>query len=169
MGVITTTGVRKPSKLFPPLFNDTMRLFKRSSKSKGVSSPTTWRTNPCWEVVEHIDIAPIVTVPYLNDEFFEKDALLRIARQDTSRTYVFYINPKDNQRELTQQAVIFARRQLLADARRYGFNSFIREGWEVTLFRNNNRWRIEVCYTGRPAFMARKYQSNTPPFLEMLA
>lgn len=55
--------------------------------------------------------------------------MLRVARQDISRTYVFYVRPKDNPQTLTQRALIFARRQLLDETHRYGFNSFIREGY----------------------------------------
>jgi len=80
------------------------------------------------------------------------------------------LDVKDDTRQSTdlRNAVIFAREQLLQEAKKNGYNILWLESWQVTLLRKGRLHRVEVQYKGRPALALNKVPSRHPPFMALL-
>ena len=93
-----------------------------------------------------------------------------VAIKDTSITRTYLLDVKDDTRQSAdlRKAVIFAREQLLQEAKKNGYNilwleryylpyfllelsvwNLLRRSWQVTLLRKGRLYRVEVQYKGR--------------------
>ncbi|KAI0343902.1 hypothetical protein BDW22DRAFT_1103518 [Trametopsis cervina] len=118
------------------------------------------RSEAPWEVVDCGDITP---VPMWDEE--DGIEVLRLLENDISFEF------KHELRRIVdlRKAVLFARQQLMQDASGLGFNILLMEGWQYTLLRKGNRYRLDVVYRGRPAYAAGKITPQPPPpFLDVL-
>ena len=85
-----------------------------------------------------------------------------------------------------RKGVLLARREVLRDAARKGFNALVEEGyayvhitqalhradkfrsWQLTLLRKDGRHRVIVQYTGRPGRLYGDVPVHPPPFIDLL-
>ncbi|KAI0067875.1 hypothetical protein BV25DRAFT_1867634 [Artomyces pyxidatus] len=115
--------------------------------------------NP-WEVVDSKAVDPVP----LWDEDDDLDILF-VHETDVSRTYVFDVRQEKDLRN----SVSFAQQQFMQEVQGKGYNALWCEGWQLTLFRKANRYRVEVRYIGRPACLTGKpILSQPPPFMGVL-
>jgi len=113
-----------------------------------------------WEVVESKRIEPVAM--YDADDDLD---LIWVGESELSRTITY--NLKGCHHLL--HAVNHARSRVLQDAARRGYNVLLCEGWQLTLLRKGNRYRVEVCYVGRPAAVVGKVpELPPPPFVSLL-
>ncbi|KAJ7597279.1 hypothetical protein C8J56DRAFT_314298 [Mycena floridula] len=124
----------------------------------------TRRDSIPWEVLGTRIVDPIT-----NDDDDDDDLeILSLSDTDVSRTFVFDIKSTKCGTSV-QNAVVFARQQLLTQVVRDGFNTFIEEGWRVTVYRRAKTHRIEVIYIARPARTQGKIPGpRLPPFMAIL-
>ncbi|KAG8922924.1 hypothetical protein FRC01_013445 [Tulasnella sp. 417] len=96
------------------------------------------------------------------------------ASHPTSRKSKEDIRPTEFSPQSVRDAIVFARNELLGsvELRKQGANVFFFEGWSVTKFRkgSSDQYRLQVCYTGRPAkaiFPSGDVPPTFPPFLDV--
>ncbi|KAG9026009.1 hypothetical protein FS837_004755 [Tulasnella sp. UAMH 9824] len=84
------------------------------------------------------------------------------------------VRPTELSPQTVRDAIVFARNELLGsiELRKLGANVFFFEGWSVTKFRkgSSDQYRLQVCYTGRPAkaiFLSEGAPPTFPPFLDV--
>jgi len=118
-----------------------------------------------WEVVDSRSVDPVYT--YYEDD---SEDLQIVAIKDTSITRTYLLDVKHDARESVdlRKAVIFAREQLLQEAKKNGYNILWLESWQVTLLRKGRSYRVEVQYRGRPARALNKVLNRYPPFMALL-
>ncbi|PSR71294.1 hypothetical protein PHLCEN_2v12808 [Hermanssonia centrifuga] len=110
-----------------------------------------------WEVVDCHAVTPIS----MWDDIEELE-VVRMHDADMS----FKIE-HDIQRSTDLQKVLqVARYHLMEQAFQHNFNVLLVEGWRLTLMRKGKKYRVEVVYTGRPAYaMGKDTRVPAPPFL----
>ncbi|KAF9456149.1 hypothetical protein BDZ94DRAFT_438576 [Collybia nuda] len=116
-----------------------------------------------WEVVDSKSVEPVPM--YYGDDDLD---ITIVGEVDVRGTYVFNVN---RMRGIinTQDAVIFARQQLLTEVVKKGYNTLLLESWQLTVLRRGKEHRIEVRYSGRPARTLNKLPSRgKPPFMAVL-
>ncbi|KAF8523063.1 hypothetical protein BU17DRAFT_44045 [Hysterangium stoloniferum] len=128
-----------------------MRLFRKPS---------------AWEVVDHTGVSPVMAMAYSDFNDDDHD-IVDVSETDVRGTYFFDLRPKDGAQYL-QRALMFARQQLMKETSLKGYNTLIREGWDVTTLRKGSKRRVEVQYRARPALVSGKMSTQLPPFLDML-
>lgn len=136
-----------------------------------------------WEVVDSRSVDPVYTY-YEDDSEGRTRRLLQkkvhvdscpidfqiVAIKDTSITRTYLLDVKDDTRGSAdlRKAVVFAREQLLQEAKENGYNILwleryyppyfflefsvrylLRRSWQVTLLRKGRLYRVEVRYMGR--------------------
>ncbi|KAJ3552435.1 hypothetical protein NM688_g4152 [Phlebia brevispora] len=62
-----------------------------------------------------------------------------------------------------RRAVQHARYQLMQEAVRRNYNIMLLEGWHLTIMRKGKMYRVEVVYSGRPAYAMGKIAALPPP------
>ncbi|KAK7058262.1 hypothetical protein VNI00_001893 [Paramarasmius palmivorus] len=119
-----------------------------------------------WEVVGMRSVQP---VSMYHEAELEDLNVVQVSSRDMSRTYVFDVR-RSQIHNVKKQAMEFARKQLLLEASKHGYNVLILEGWKMTIFRREKLHRIEVQYNGRPAQAIGKMPrgKNRPPFMEQV-
>ncbi|KIY45341.1 hypothetical protein FISHEDRAFT_49449 [Fistulina hepatica ATCC 64428] len=124
--------------------------------------PKKSRIRP-WEVVTQASVRP---VPMFYDD--EDLDIVASSDADTVGTYVFEVRHVEQPTSL-QNAVVFARQQLLQEVAKKGYNILLVESWSLTLHRRGKQHRIEVQYTGRPARVSGKPpRARPPPYMGVL-
>ncbi|KAF8168334.1 hypothetical protein B0H34DRAFT_56242 [Crassisporium funariophilum] len=116
-----------------------------------------------WEVVDSRSVDP---VPMYYDE--EDLEVVAIKDSNIRRTYVLQVKTDTRQSQDLPHAVMFAREQLLQEAKKNGYNILLLESWRVTVLRKAKLHRIEVEYSGRPARTLSQVKSRRPPFMDIL-
>ncbi|KAJ4476747.1 hypothetical protein J3R30DRAFT_3292448 [Lentinula aciculospora] len=116
-----------------------------------------------WEVVEG---KAVDSVLMYEDEELDLDT---VNDGEICGTYVFDVK-KHNQNEAdVRNAVVIARQHLLQEVTTKGFNILLTESWNLTIYRQGKRRRIEVRYCGCPARALGKLPLiHPPPFMEVL-
>ncbi|TRM61434.1 hypothetical protein BD626DRAFT_500997 [Schizophyllum amplum] len=96
-------------------------------------------------------------------------ASLFLPRRDLALTLFDVVSHSHSRRESFEKAIVFARRELLREAEKRGYNILLHESWSATLMRRAERTRVQVKYSGRGA-SADGVDTHTrqPPFLEVL-
>ncbi|VDB84502.1 unnamed protein product [Peniophora sp. CBMAI 1063] len=125
---------------------------------------STSKHHPTWEVVDSKSVDPVHA--WDCDDMDDSDAeILAVHGEDIVRSYIFEVrSPGD-----VSKAVSAAQHRLLQEARTMGYNALWREGWQMTLFRQGSRLRIEVRYTAMPASLsAAPLKTPRPPFIGVL-
>ncbi|KIO20870.1 hypothetical protein M407DRAFT_29530 [Tulasnella calospora MUT 4182] len=96
------------------------------------------------------------------------------ASRASSRKAKEDVRPTEFGPQNVRDAIVFARNELLGsiELRKLGANVFCFEGWSVTKFRkgSSDQYRLQVCYTGRPAkavFPSGDAPPTVPPFLDV--
>ncbi|KAI0314986.1 hypothetical protein OF83DRAFT_1164985 [Amylostereum chailletii] len=113
-----------------------------------------------WEVVDSKSVEP---VPLWDDE--DDLDIIYIHDTDIVRNYVFDVRAQKD----IQRSLIFAQQQMLHEVRSKGYNVLWCEGWDLTLLRKAKRYRVEVRYIGRPAYLSGKpLASPLPPFMGVI-
>jgi len=118
-----------------------------------------------WEVVDSRSVDPVYM--YFEDE---SEDFQIVAIKDTSITRTYLLDVKGDTRQSAdlRKAVIFAREQLLQEAKKNGYNILWLESWQVTLLRKGRFYRVEVQYKGRPARALNEVPNRHPPFMALL-
>lgn len=118
-----------------------------------------------WEVVDSKSVDPVYM--YYDDD---SEDLEIVAIKDTSiaRTYLLEVKHDTQRSADLRNAVIFARQQLLQEAKKNGYNLLWLESWRVTLLRKARSYRVEVQYKGRPARALNNVPDRNPPFIALL-
>ncbi|KIJ40183.1 hypothetical protein M422DRAFT_257017 [Sphaerobolus stellatus SS14] len=122
-----------------------------------------------WELVERKAIAPVM----VDDEYEDLD-VVHVSPKDVEATYVFDVPPKSEvpSWQDMQRVIVFARQQYMKEASAQGWNTLLKEGWEILWFRKSSKRRLEVKYSGRPALVSglkpHAALARSPPFLELL-
>ncbi|KAK7064422.1 hypothetical protein R3P38DRAFT_2824401 [Favolaschia claudopus] len=117
-----------------------------------------------WEVVDSKAIEP-VHMYYDEDKDFD---ISSIGDVDSCGRYVFQVQQSNNTTEL-QNAVVFARQQLLKEVGKKGYNVLLSESWDLTIYRRGKRHRVQVNYCGRPARIVGDLPTlRPPPFMQVL-
>ncbi|KAF8807188.1 hypothetical protein BYT27DRAFT_7099497 [Phlegmacium glaucopus] len=116
-----------------------------------------------WEVVDSRSVDPVCM--YYDDD---SEDLEIVAIRDTSITRTYLLDVKHDAWKSAHQAVIFAREQLLQEAKKNGYNILWLESWRVTLLRKVRSYRVEVQYRARPARALNKVPDRHPPFMALL-
>jgi len=117
-----------------------------------------------WEVVSNKTIEPVAMY---YDEDKELD-IVSVGDTNTCGTYVFHVKQLKNAADL-RNAVVFARQQLLQEVGKRGFNVLLSESWDLTIYRQGKRHRVQVEYKGRPAHVVGDLLPlRPPPFLQVL-
>jgi len=118
-----------------------------------------------WEVVDSRSVDPVYM--YYEDDS-EDLQIISINDTNLSRTYLLDIKHDRPQTADLRKAVIFAREQLLQEAKKNGYNIFWLESWRMTLLRKGRSYRVEVQYKARPARALNKVLNRHPPFIALL-
>ncbi|OCB91303.1 hypothetical protein A7U60_g1470 [Sanghuangporus baumii] len=138
------------------------------------------RRDAPWEVVDYKHVQPVPT--FFDDEDVD---ILHVSAGETRGTYVFELHTGSASKrpgrtttridtvvdsEHRRKALIFARKQLLAEVAKKDCNMLLLEGWCLTVLRKGKRIRIEVQYNGRGALAIGKpdLAERHPPFIELL-
>ncbi|KAF8521478.1 hypothetical protein JB92DRAFT_3111080 [Gautieria morchelliformis] len=119
------------------------------------------KVNP-WEVVNYKAVHPVTG--YLNED--DDLDIIHVGETDTRGTYLFDV--KDVGAHNIQQALVFARQQLLIEISKKGYNTLLLEGWEMTTLRKGVKRRVEVKYRARPALLSGDVTVRLPPFFDLL-
>lgn len=109
-----------------------------------------------WEVVDCRAVEPVPS--YHDDEDLD---VLFISKTETRGTYVFDIRSRTEQH--LRRLVIFAQQQLLREVKKRGLNTFLTEGWTLTLLRKGKHQRVEVQYIARAAKIGKPCRHHRPP------
>jgi len=113
-----------------------------------------------WEVVDSKAVEPV----HLWDSE-DDDDIIFIHDEDVVRTYALDVHDFSD----LPSAVIVAQQRLLDEVRSKGYNALWQEGWRLTLLRKAKQQRIEVRYTGRPAYISNPpLKVPPPPFTDVL-
>jgi len=114
-----------------------------------------------WEVVGS---RTVETVNMYDDD----DADLQVLRASDTNMGCKFVHEISSGEDL-RTAVYSARHQLMLCILTKQFNTLLSEGWRITIMRNGKKYRVEVTYIGRPAFVAGKQRGRPPPpFLGVL-
>ncbi|KAI0803056.1 hypothetical protein BC629DRAFT_1438147 [Irpex lacteus] len=116
-----------------------------------------------WEVVDSKDVSPV--------PMWDEDDELEVIRMHETNILVSVQHELRSVAEL-RKAVLFARHQLLREASKLHYNVLLMEGWRYTLLRKGHRYRLDVTYSGRPAYatgkVATSQPTSPPPFIGVL-
>ncbi|KAJ3815028.1 hypothetical protein F5876DRAFT_72408 [Lentinula aff. lateritia] len=116
-----------------------------------------------WEVAERKLVDPVLMY---EEEELDLDV---VNPTDICGTYVFDVKKHDQSEADLRNAVVIARQQLLQEIATKGLNVLLTESWNLTVYRQGKRRRIEVRYSGRPAHACGKLPLiHPPPFMELL-
>ncbi|KZT21709.1 hypothetical protein NEOLEDRAFT_1139124 [Neolentinus lepideus HHB14362 ss-1] len=119
-----------------------------------------FRDDSPWEVVDQAEVEPVFM--YDEDEDFD---IGRVGDTDVWRTYIFDVKKKKH----LPNTLWHSRSMLLAEVAKEDFNVLLYEGWRGTLFRKGKKYRVEVRYCGRPAYVLGKLPPiHPPPYLALL-
>ncbi|KAG7099455.1 hypothetical protein E1B28_001306 [Marasmius oreades] len=116
-----------------------------------------------WEVVKRRSVEPVLM--YHGDEDLN---IMKIQDRNIHRSFVFEVSSNSAKlRSVTRNAIIFARQQLLSEFSQKGYNTLMLEGWMLAIYKKEKLHRIEIQYTGRPAYVRGKFDdTRRPPFME---
>ncbi|KAI0690689.1 hypothetical protein BC835DRAFT_1280580 [Cytidiella melzeri] len=113
-----------------------------------------------WEVVDSRLVSPV--------PMWDEDSEMEVLRMHDTDLLVELQHEIKNVAEL-RKAVQFARLRLMKEASQLQYNILLMEGWRYTLLRKGSRYRLDVVYSGRPAYATGKIISHSPPpFIGML-
>jgi len=118
-----------------------------------------------WEVVDIRSVDPVYMYYEDDSEDFQ---IIAIEDTNITRTYLLDVKNDTRQSPDLHKAVIFAREQLLQEAKKSGYNILWLESWRVTLLRKGRSYRVEVQYKGRPARALNTVPHRHPPFMALL-
>ncbi|KIY63677.1 hypothetical protein CYLTODRAFT_425895 [Cylindrobasidium torrendii FP15055 ss-10] len=118
-----------------------------------------------WEVVETRSISPVSM--HIDGEGADNLTIVDVGDKETRGTYVFDV--KNISTSAMQNAVVFARKQLMEEVHKRNHNILIVESWNLTILRRGHHYRVEVQYAGLGARAAGKLPHLTsPPFMDTL-
>ncbi|KAI4528469.1 hypothetical protein K525DRAFT_289942 [Schizophyllum commune Loenen D] len=107
-------------------------------------------SDEAWEVVDSQSVEAVPMIYEGTRDFSDVD-IQDVADADIVGTYLFEVDPhtRRSRRESFEKAIIFARRELLRETEKRGFNMLLHESWTATLLRRGDRDRVQVRYSGR--------------------
>ncbi|KAF7789858.1 hypothetical protein EIP86_000806 [Pleurotus ostreatoroseus] len=113
-----------------------------------------------WEVVDSKAVNPIPV--------WDEDEPLDVVRMHSTDMQFKFVHDVRYVSDL-RKALQHAQHQLRQEAARQNYNIMIVEGWQLTIMRKGKKYRVEVVYSGRPAYATGKITAlPPPPFMGML-
>ncbi|KAI0786024.1 hypothetical protein C8Q75DRAFT_808812 [Abortiporus biennis] len=113
-----------------------------------------------WEVVDHKSVEQV--------PMYDEDEEIDVVRMSDNLMSYTYMHDIHNSKDM-QNAIRTARYFLMQNMALKHYNILVSEGWRVTILRKGKSYRVEVTYSGRPAYAIGKLESHpAPPFMEVL-